>query len=110
MTCLWITNAPAKTIFSKTVTLTDDLDFGTKERVLLKGLYMIYESSITYHSKAIANVRVFTDKQNGQMDKRISQKLYAPDLSMLGHKKYSNKKVNTSNHNFLLFPQFFLPH
>ena len=51
--CLWNMNAPAKAIFRKlwrwylTLTLTDDLDFGTKENVLP---YM-------------ANVKVFADKQ-----------------------------------------------
>ena len=47
-----------------TLTLTDDLHFGTKERVLPQGIYMCKcESSITYHSKATANVKVFADKQ-----------------------------------------------
>ena len=52
---------------------------------------MKYESSITYHSKTMANVKVFANKQtnkwtNGQRDKRTGHKLYAADLSMLGHK------------------------
>ena len=32
----------------------------------------------------MANVKIFADKQT---DKRTGQKLYAPDLSMWGHKK-----------------------
>ena len=67
-----------------TLTLTDDLDFGTKETVFPKNIYVKYEISITYHSKAIANVKAFTDKQT---DKRTGQKLYAPDLSTRGYKK-----------------------
>ena len=47
---------------------------------------MEYESCITYHSKAMANVKVFADKQK---DKRTGQKLYAPDLLMHGHKNSS---------------------
>jgi hypothetical protein len=40
-----------------------------------------YEIPITYHSKDMANVKSFlrTDRQTGQ-------KLYAPDLSIRGHK------------------------
>jgi hypothetical protein len=45
---------------------------------------MKYESPITCHSKDMANVKVFADKQTGQ-------KLYAPDLSIRGHKKNYNK-------------------
>ena len=44
---------------------------------------MKFKSSITYHSKAMANVKVLADKQ---MDRRTGQKLYHPDLSMRGHK------------------------
>ena len=55
--CLWNTNAPATAIvFRKlclwyitlTLTLTDDLDFGTKIKVLPRGIYLYvkYESSI----------------------------------------------------------------
>jgi hypothetical protein len=40
---------------------------------------MKYESPITCHSKDMANVKVFADRRTGQ-------KLYAPDLSMRGHK------------------------
>jgi hypothetical protein len=45
---------------------------------------MEYESSITYHSKDMANVKVFADRQTNRW---IGQKLYAPDLSIRGHKK-----------------------
>jgi hypothetical protein len=46
---------------------------------------MTYESRITYHSKDMANVKVFADRQT---DKHTdSQKLYAPDLLIRGHKK-----------------------
>ena len=67
-----------------TLTGKDDLDFGIKEMVLPHGIYnyVNYESSITYHSQPMANVKVFADKQTGQTDKRTG------DLSMLGHKKY----------------------
>jgi hypothetical protein len=44
---------------------------------------MKYESPITCHSKDRANVKVFADRQ---ADRRTSQKLYAPDLSIWGHK------------------------
>jgi hypothetical protein len=44
---------------------------------------MKYESPITYHSKDMANVKVFADKQT---DRRTGQKLYVPDLSIQGHK------------------------
>ena len=46
-------------------------------------IYVKYESSITYHSKAMAILKVFADKQT---DQRTGQKLYAPDLSIRGHK------------------------
>ena len=53
---------------------------------------MKYESPITYHSKDMANVKVFADRQTDrqtdkQTDRRTGQKLYAPDLSIRGHKK-----------------------
>jgi hypothetical protein len=44
---------------------------------------MKYESPITKHSKDMANVKVFADRQT---DRRTGQKLYAPDLSIRGHK------------------------
>ena len=49
---------------------------------------MKYESPIPYHSKAMAKIKVFADKQ---MDR---QKLYAPDLSMRGHKNLSSRGDN----------------
>jgi hypothetical protein len=49
---------------------------------------MKYESPITCYSKDMANVKVFADRQTGgQTDRRTGQKLYAPDLSIRGHKK-----------------------
>jgi hypothetical protein len=47
---------------------------------------MKYESPITCHSKDMANVKVFEDRQTTR-DRRTGQKLYAPDLSIQGHKK-----------------------
>jgi hypothetical protein len=44
---------------------------------------MKYESPNTYHSKYMANVKVFRRKT----DRRTGQNLYAPDLSILGHNK-----------------------
>jgi hypothetical protein len=36
----------------------------------------------------MANVKVFADRQTDrQTDRRTGQKLYAPDLSIRGHKK-----------------------
>jgi hypothetical protein len=49
---------------------------------------MKYESPITYHSKNIANVKVFADRQTNIKTDR--PKLYAPDLSILGHNKCFN--------------------
>jgi hypothetical protein len=49
---------------------------------------MKYESPITYHSKDMANVKVFADRQT---DRRTGQKLYAPDLSIRGHKKFPHE-------------------
>ena len=34
----------------------------------------------------MVNVKVFRGRTSGQTDKRPGQKLYAPDLSMQGHK------------------------
>jgi hypothetical protein len=47
---------------------------------------MKYESPITYHSKDMANVKVFADRQTGQ-------KLFAPNLSIRGHKKINPIRV-----------------
>ena len=92
------------------LTLTDDLDLGTKKthlndigvRLLImdrrnensssvwgltkRNIHVKYESSISYHSKVTANIKVFC----GQMDKQTEQKLFAPDLSMWRHSKFKN--------------------
>jgi hypothetical protein len=48
---------------------------------------MKYESPITCHSKDMADVKVFADRQiDKQTDRRTGQKLYAPDLLIRGHK------------------------
>jgi hypothetical protein len=48
---------------------------------------MKYESPITYHSKDMANVKVFAERQTDkQTNRRTGQQLYAPDLSIRGHK------------------------
>ena len=39
-----------------------------------------------YRLKDMANVEVFADKES---DKRTGQKLYGPNLSMMGHNKVS---------------------
>jgi hypothetical protein len=60
---------------------------------------MKYESPITYHSKDMANDKVFADRQTDrQTNRRTGQKLNALDLSIRGHKKTSLqwlKKQNT---------------
>ena len=65
--CLWNTNALATdNSFSKTVTFIFDLDFCTKKGFYPKAYILIcvkYESCITYHSKPMANVKDFVDKQ-----------------------------------------------
>jgi hypothetical protein len=43
---------------------------------------MKYESPITYHSKDMANVKVFADTK-----RQKGQKLYAPNLSIQWHEK-----------------------
>ena len=52
----------------KNVTLIFDLDLdpGTTESSYHKEDNVKYESSITYHSKVMANVKVYTDKHTGQ--------------------------------------------
>ena len=55
---------------------------------------MKYEGHMSYQSKDMANVKVFTDKQNRQTnDQTKGQKLYAPDLLMYGHKKLRGSSV-----------------
>jgi hypothetical protein len=55
---------------------------------------MKYECPITCHSKDMANVKVFADRQT---DRRSGQKLYAPDLSIWGHKNiyYITRKASS---------------
>ena len=48
-------------------------------------MYMKYENSITYHSKVIANVKVFY-KQTDILYVKLGQTLYAPNLLMSGKK------------------------
>ena len=59
-------------------------------------MYVQYESSITYHSKAMTNVKVFVDKQTDRRtaDKGTGQKLYA-SIYRCGCIK------NYDHHNFL---------
>ena len=51
-----------------TWTLTDDPDFGTKERALPQAIYMwnMEVLSLNYHSKVMANVKVFADKRTNR--------------------------------------------
>ena len=58
---------------------------------------MKYENSYTYHSKAMANAKVFADKQT---DKRTDAETKRPktictDLSMLVHKSVCNLAIRT---------------
>ena len=52
---------------------------------------MNYESPITCHSKVMANIKVFADKQT---DTQTGHKQYSPNLSMQGHKKVVLLKGN----------------
>jgi hypothetical protein len=56
-----------------------------------------YEIPITYHSKDMANVKVFADRQT---KRRTGQKLYALNRLIRGHKKMFNdvgqRRVKTS--------------
>ena len=58
---------PAKALISKTVTLIFDLDLADdsciKERVLPQGVSMRNKKTITYHSKAMGNVKVVADNK-----------------------------------------------
>jgi hypothetical protein len=61
---------------------------------------MKYESPVTYHSKDMANVKIFADRQTGQ-------KLYAPNLSIRGHKNISYQvKLLPPNFRHWLFVTF----
>ena len=78
-----------------------------------------YDSSITYHSKAMANIKGFANKQ---MDRWAGQIQYAPNLSMRGHKEGALLSQNNFDSNqpllkkisFLPFPKqalvFMCPH
>jgi hypothetical protein len=48
--------------------------------LIQRNTHVKYTSPITYHSKDMANVKIFADKQTDR------PKLYAPDLSIRGHK------------------------
>jgi hypothetical protein len=54
---------------------------------------MKYESPITYHSKDMVNVKVFADKLT---DRQTGQKLYAPNLSLQGHKNWMDFLIHRS--------------
>jgi hypothetical protein len=62
------------------VKVTSSKTFIPKERSCHKD--HTHEIPITYHSKDMANVKVFADRQ---MDRQTGQKLYAPDLSIRRH-------------------------
>ena len=108
---LWYTNAPPPpwpffpTLWPwyLTLTLTDDFDFGTKERVLPQGIY-IWNIWKLYHLpfKSYGQCKSFlwTNKQTGQ-------KLYAPNLLMQGHK---NCRKRQKCWFFFLFLQRSSPH
>ena len=54
----------------------------------VKYTHVKYEGHNCYQSKDMANVKKFADKQtDGRTDAQTGQKLFAPDLSMRGHKK-----------------------
>jgi hypothetical protein len=50
---------------------------------------MKHQSFITHHSKDMANVKVSADRRTGQ-------KLYAPDLSIRGHKNLGEKNLSST--------------
>jgi hypothetical protein len=53
---------------------------------------MKYESPITYHSKDMANVKVFEDRQT---NRRTGQKLFVLDLSIPGHENFHYRIKNS---------------
>ena len=67
-------NAPARAIFSKTVTLIFDIDL-TLTLVLKKGfypnIYVKYEISINCLLKAMVNVKVIEDKQTDRPKQKL---------------------------------------
>ena len=86
--------------------MTDDPDFGTQERVLPQGIYTgNYESSIAYHSKAMANVDKQTD---GQTDGHA--KNYMPPPPPIYPWGRIKRRLLAMLQYFLLFPHLFLPY
>ena len=45
-----------------TLTLTDDLYHGNTEKVFKRNTHVEYESLISYHSKVMASVKIFSGK------------------------------------------------
>ena len=76
-----------------TLSFTDDLSFSTKEGLLPRGIYYVkYESSFTYHSKVMANVKILqTNKQNGRTNRQA--KTYMPQGGIKMWAVYSNKNL-----------------
>ena len=66
---------------------------------------MKHKTSITYHSKAIANIQVFEDKQTDRLQgiHTSSYRVQLQDRNIVG------KGENAGNQHFLLFPQAFYP-
>ena len=83
--------------FSKTVTLTDDLDLDRwpwtwdQQKVLVTmytcEIWRPYLLPIKSYGQCLSFFFFFCGQTNGQTEKRTGQKLYAPDLSMRGHKR-----------------------
>ena len=48
-------------------------------------------------------------QKDGQMDRQTTVKLYAPNLSIQGHKNVGKGEI-AGNQHFLLFPQHFKTH
>jgi hypothetical protein len=63
---------------------------------------MKYESPITYHSKDMANVKVFCRQTDKQTDRQTGQKLYAPDLSIRGYKKSIDPRYKIKHYKIVL--------
>ena len=93
MMYLWNTNGPSTARFSKTVTLTFDLErwpwtWYQQKGLVIRYTHVKYEGHNSCQSKDMANVKVFAGKQtHNRTDKQMGQKLYAPNLLMQGHKK-----------------------
>ena len=107
MVCLWNTKATYG-LFLKMwpwyLNLTDDLDLGIEVKVLPQNKPVKYESTLTSHTKVIANVTIFcrqtytcrkTDNLTDRQDKG-----YMPPIYRCGSTK--------SNEHVLIFPQCFL--